>query len=121
MFSISTQGFEQKPNESETKKITFNKRDVTLDELKEYICSGHSITAIYRNCRYPMDIGQKRNINFCFTNMVMLDCDEDVNCDLQTFVDSLAITPTIAYTTFSHQQEGYGNRYRLLYILKFRI
>ena len=116
MFSISTHGFEQKPNELETKKITFRKCDVTLDELKEYICSGHSITAIYRNCRYPMDIGQKRNINFCFTNMVMLDCDEDVNCDLQTFVDSLAITPTIAYTTFSHQQEGYGNRYRLLYI-----
>ena len=47
--------------------------------------------------------------------------DDDVECNLDELVSGLRYTPTIAYTTYSHQQEGKGNRYRLLYLFRVPI
>lgn len=46
----------------------------------------------------------------------MIDMDGDVECSLEELVSKLIYKPSIAYTTYSHQQEGKGNRYRLLYL-----
>ena len=51
----------------------------------------------------------------------MLDLDGDVECGLDELVSELRYKPSIAYTTYSHQQEGKGNRYRLLYLFKIAI
>ena len=51
----------------------------------------------------------------------MIDLDDDVECSLDELVSTLKYTPTIAYTTYSHQQEGKGNRYRLLYLFRIAI
>lgn len=115
MFSISTQQFAEKPTKKQISGITFSKKDVSIDELMKAICSGHVLSAVYR-CEYPMGLSQKKESNFDHTNMIMFDSDDDISCDLQTLVDSLPIQPTIAYTTYSHLQEGKGNRYRLIYI-----
>lgn len=48
----------------------------------------------------------------------MIDLDDDVECGLDELVSKLRYKPSIAYTTYSHQQEGKGNRYRLLYLFR---
>lgn len=47
--------------------------------------------------------------------------DDDVECNLDELVSGLRYTPTIAYTTYSHRQNGKGNRYRLLYLFRIAI
>ena len=51
----------------------------------------------------------------------MIDLDGDVECELDELVSELRYKPSIAYTTYSHQQEGKGNRYRLLYLFRIAI
>ena len=51
----------------------------------------------------------------------MIDLDDDVECRLDELVSGLKYKPSIAYTTYSHQQEGRGNRYRLLYLFRIAI
>lgn len=51
----------------------------------------------------------------------MVDIDGDVECGLNELVSKLRYKPSIAYTTYSHQQEGKGNRYRLLYLFRIAI
>jgi hypothetical protein len=48
----------------------------------------------------------------------MFDMDGCVDCSLVTLLDSLKYKPTVSYTTFSHNKEGKGNRYRLLYLFE---
>ena len=47
--------------------------------------------------------------------------DDDVECNLDELVSGLRYTPTIAYTTYNHHQNGKGNRYRLLYLFRIAI
>lgn len=51
----------------------------------------------------------------------MIDLDGDVECELDELVSGLRYKPSIAYTTYSHQQEGKGSRYRLLYLFRVAI
>ena len=50
--------------------------------------------------------------------MIMFDLDNDIDCTLNELVGALQYKPTISYTTFSHQKEDKGNRYRLLYLFE---
>ena len=51
----------------------------------------------------------------------MIDLDGDVECNLDELVSGLRYIPSIAYTTYSHNQDGKGNRYRLLYLFRVAI
>lgn len=64
---------------------------------------------------------QRTYSNFVDTHIVMIDLDGDVECNLDELVSGLRYTPSIAYTTYSHNQDGKGNRYRLLYLFRVAI
>ena len=115
MFTISKVGYKEKPTERTIPHLKFQMKDVGLDELEHYIKNGYALSAVF-DAEYPLRMKDKTYRNFAYSSYVMIDMDGDVKSDLQTLVDSLALTPTIAYTTFSHKKEGKGNRYRLLYI-----
>lgn len=115
MFTISLTGFREKPSTQQIKLIKLQSKDLSLDELEGHIREGYALSAFYSSS-YPMTLKQKTYENFSFSSFIMFDLDNDIPFDLTTLVDSLAIQPTLAYTTFSHQMEGKGNRYRLLYI-----
>ena len=51
----------------------------------------------------------------------MMDLDGDIEYSLDELVSKLRYKPSIAYTTYSHQQQGKGNRYRLLYLFRIAI
>lgn len=115
MFTISKVGYKEKPTNKMIPHLKFHKQDVDLDELEHYIKNGYALSAVF-DAEYPLRMKDKTYKNFAYSSYVMIDMDGDVKCDLKTLVDSLALTPTIAYSTFSHQKEDNGNRYRLLYI-----
>lgn len=116
--SISLQGYTQKPQGKEVAQIRYLKQTVTIQQLIDYISSGHCITHCFED--YDEEFGQstKKIENFRYTQLIGIDVD-DSDVDLDTYISSLVYKPTIAYTTFSHNIKG--NRYRLLYIFNEKI
>ena len=119
MLTISTNGYISKPSSDEIKKISYIRRDVNIDEIVSHIKEGYVFSANF-NEDYTTTITQsdRRYENFISTPMVMFDLDRGIDCSLNELIDRLEYKPTIAYTTFSHQQDGKGNRYRLLYLFQ---
>lgn len=121
-ISTSVTSFMAKPNAEEIKKIEYIKQTLSLDEISEYIRNGCVLSANFTE-DYTTIITQCQRTyeNFTGTHFVMIDLDDDVKCCLSQLIDELKVKPTIAYTTYSHQKEGKGNRYRLLYFFKEEI
>lgn len=116
--SISIQGYTQKPQGKEVAQIRYNKQTLTIQQLIDYISSGHCITHCFED--YDEEFGQstKKIENFRYTQLIGIDVD-DADTDLNSYISSLVYKPTLAYTTFSHNIKG--NRYRLLYIFNEKI
>lgn len=95
------------------------RRSLSLDEIMAHIKNGYTLSANYTT-DYQTIIKQqnRRNERLIGTSFVMFDLDDDIECSIFELIEKLIIKPTIAYTTFSHQKDGKGNRYRLLYLLK---
>ncbi len=108
-ITISTQGFKDKPK---IPGITYDKMNIELNGLEKYIRNGYVLSANF-NTDYPITQRNRTLSNFQSIPYVMIDMDDDIDYELEVLVDSLSITPTIAYSTFSHGIKG--NRYRLLY------
>ena len=119
MISISTNSFKHKPSSDEIKKISYMRKDVNINDIVNCIKGGHVLSANF-NEDYTTTITQsdRRYDNFISTAMVMFDLDGGIDCSLEELIGSLKYIPTVAYTTFSHQKEGKGNRYRLLYLFE---
>lgn len=119
MFTISKECFTQKPNNNEIRKISYIRRDLDIDDVVNHIRGGYVLSANF--CEdYTSTITQRdrRYDNFISTPMIMFDLDNDIDCTLNELVGALQYQPTISYTTFSHNKEGKGNRYRLLYLFE---
>ena len=116
--SISTKGYKVKPQGKEVAQIRYLKQTLTIQQLIDYISSGHCITHCFED--YDEEFGQstKKIENFRYTQLIGIDID-DADTDLYTYISSLVYKPTLAYTTFSHNIKG--NRYRLLYIFNEKI
>ena len=122
MFTISEQCFTSKPHNDEIRKINYIRRDLSIDEVVDCIKGGYVFSANFSD-DYTTSITQRDRTyeRFISTPMVMFDMDGCVDCSLVTLLDSLKYKPTVSYTTFSHNKEGKGNRYRLLYLFEYPI
>lgn len=121
-ITISLQNFTEKPNEKEIRTMEYVRRSLSLDEIMAHIKNGYTLSANYTT-DYQIIIKQqnRRNERLIGTSFVMFDLDDDIECSIFELIEKLIIKPTIAYTTFSHQKDGKGNRYRLLYLFKEEI
>ena len=121
-ITISLQNFTEKPNEKEIRTMEYVRRSLSLDEIMAHIKNGYTLSANYTT-DYQTIIKQqnRRNERLIGTSFVMFDLDDDIECSIFELIEKLIIKPTIAYTTFSHQKDGKGNRYRLLYLFKEEI
>lgn len=108
-ISVSTRGFTVKP---QIPGITYEKLDLEPKDLEGYIRKGHVLSANFK-VDYPITQRQRTLLNFQSIPYLMIDIDDDIECSLDVLLDSIAVVPTIAYSTFSHGIKG--NRYRLLY------
>ena len=116
MLGISTQSFNSKPDGKTLLKVSFTQQDLSISEIVEFIRRGHIFTSVFKNTPQEYHIWHKRDENFDFSQCIALDFDGDIDAPLNCLVDSLSAPPTIAFTTFSHQKVGKGNRYRLIYL-----
>lgn len=116
MFNLSTIGFSEKPQRNELSSLSFKKSNLTIEDICDCIRHGICFAGIYKSENDILFLRDKTRDNFIFTQCVMLDLDNDIDVSLNELVDGMEIKPTISYTTFSHNQEGKGNRYRLLYL-----
>jgi len=116
IITTSTKGYQHKPTDAQMSIANYRRQELTLEQISELIRQGYTLSA-----NFCMDgateIGQTQRTydNFESTCFVAFDMDDDCTFTLEELVDSLTLIPTLAYTTFSHQQPGKGNRYRLLY------
>ena len=115
-------GFEAKPQPNEMGKIQYIRKNLSIDEIAEYIKNGHVLSANFTEDDSTIIRQTQRCYeNFISTSMIMIDLDGEVELELNELIEKLKIKPSIAYTTFSHLIENKGNRYRLLYLFENEI
>ena len=113
-LSVSTTGSTQKPKGREISSLKFVRVDISKEELIRLILKGHTLCHNFGHAvGEEFGISQKKKERFAFADMVMIDVDDSV-VDMQTLVDSLSLTPSIAFTTYSNGVKGY--RFRLVYL-----
>lgn len=111
--SISTDGFTSKP--TQPGKLTFKRQEnMTINDLASTILTGHSFTGDFGFNEFPT-YKHKNFTNFKGSSIFSFDFDNSEYQSLEELVTNLTIKPFIAYETFSHQMEGKGNRYRVIY------
>ena len=121
-ITVSTMGFEKKPLSNEMGKIQYIIKNLSIDEIAEYIKNGHVLSANFSEDDSTIIRQTQRCYeNFISTSMIMIDLDGEVELELNELIENLKIKPSIAYTTFSHLIENKGNRYRLLYLFENEI
>lgn len=114
--------YQNKPNNEEIRKIEYIRKNLSLDEIADSIRNGYVLSANFtEDNTTTVKQFQRTYENYAGASFIMLDLDNDVECGLGELISGLGIKPTIGYTTYSHQQEGKGNRYRLLYFFKEEI
>lgn len=114
--SISTDGFTSKP--TQPGKLTFKRQEnMSISDLSTAILTGHSFTGDFGFTEFPT-YRHKNYANFKGSSLFSFDFDNSEYQSLDELVTTLTIKPFIAYETFSHQMEGKGNRYRIIYAFK---
>lgn len=121
-ITVSTMGFEKKPLSNEMGKIQYIIKNLSIDEIAEYIKNGHVLSANFTEDDSTIIRQTQRCYeNFISTSMIMIDLDGEVELELNELIELLEFKPSIAYSTYSHLIENKGNRYRLLYLFKEEI
>ncbi len=112
--AISTNGYNTKPSATLIPRIEFRNQEVNIFQLEQAIMNGHAISAVFRTKNKKYTQKQRTMDNMIEIQFVMVDID-DSSCDnIDMLIETLALLPTLAYTTYNHKVKG--NRYRLLYI-----
>lgn len=111
--NISRQSYDRKPQSFEISKMTFNKKELKVNELCSYIKEGYAFTNIFNN-KGELTIREKTIKNFKEAWVICFDIDHN-DASMNDFAETLTIKPTICYTTPSNGIEGYC--FRLLYAL----
>lgn len=91
-------------------KVTYRNNLVTLDELVKLISEGRCFCYNFNSSILTQK--QKTIENFKYTNVIFIDID-DIEIEMNDFIDKLNHKPTIAYTTFNDRQGNH--RFRLIY------
>lgn len=92
----------------------------SLDEIKESLWSGKTITPFRYKTHLSGKIIAKNNENFVGTNLVMLDIDGGMT--LQEMLDmheNVGLLPNMYYTSFSHSNSQH--KFRVLYCMPYMI
>lgn len=112
--AISTNGYNTKPSATLIPRIEFANQNVNIFQLEQAIMNGHAISAVFRSKDNIYTQKQRTMDNFVEIQFVMIDIDDSSCENIDMLIETLALLPTIAYTTYSHKIKG--NRYRLIYV-----
>jgi hypothetical protein len=115
LLSVSKHGYESKPT-SELSKVTYQRKDITIEEMKSLIQQGYVFSHNFTADNQPFKQVDRRKENFKNTSVVVFDIDKEI-CPMSEYVSRLLMQPTVAYTTFSNckPEKNYLNCFRLVY------
>lgn len=111
-MSISDRCYDHKPTSEDYRSMSFHVENLSTEEFTNRIKSGYSFCHIFRNNR-------RLKKNFVYAEAIFIDVDENPK-QMETFVASCGLKPTIAYTTISDGKNG-QNRFRLIYFFDEKI
>ena len=119
--SVSELSYSKKPNENEKKTFTWIPTQLDVKGLYNHHINGYTIVGDFGFDK-PFRKGRTKD-RWISTPFICIDLD-DVSLSWDELCVKLInelpsdsfLKPSYLYTTFSHQLEGKGNRYRLVYV-----
>ena len=106
-ISISRKPYTHKPTKQESAWIKFDRKNVTVDELHEFVTNGYAYCSVMKDNHHS-------DANFISTNTLTFDIDHTKE-DFKECIERLKQKPSIAYTTSSNTETEHS--YRLIYVL----
>lgn len=110
--SLTTRGFDHKPDSAEIRNLVFNRTSATIGEFCESIINGYGYVGIF-NAPKTFSMHDKSSSNFSHSWFVSIDIDHS-KIGMQDVLAGMRYQPTIAYTSCNNGQEG-DCRFRLVY------
>ena len=119
-LSVSTSPFPCKPTSFDAARITYETKNLNLEELEKKVKEGYAFCYNF----FPTDTGiltqSDRHIDkFDYTNTLFFDFDK-MPQSMTEFISSLSYKPSLAYTTYSNGTDGKYS-YRLIYAFRLPI
>ena len=117
IITLSDDGYIEKPSRDRYHRMSFSNYELTLQEVFYAVIGGKTLSCTFQEPfteDFTLVKVSKREM-FKHIQYVMVDIDDTPEDTLEEVIEAMPYEPNIAYTTFSHQLEDYGNRYRLLY------
>lgn len=113
-YSVSKPYTEKIQNKHDYSKVTFNHVEGNINTLVQHISEGRLITGYYGRETFRNNGKERTSQTFVSTPFVAFDVDDSA-ITMEEYINTLTLTPSIAYNTFSNGEKGY--RYRLIYVI----
>lgn len=113
LLILSTTGSKTKPK---LNNLTFHTVDLQLEELKEKLGQGFTISGLYDHKGYFKNTGKGVLKNhYIGSYLINIDLDEE-SVPMEEKLEQIELLPTIAYKTFSNDDSKGKFRYRFIYV-----
>ena len=121
-ITLSKQKYSEKPTRYHLIKL---KKQVIedLEDFFEKISSGYGFSSNFYDHDEEFGMGHKTTSNFDYTNLVVLDIDEEKSISPYEFYDKMPheYRPTYTYTSYRHNPQEEKMKYHLVYVYKEKI
>lgn len=121
-ITLSKQNYREKPKRYNLIKL--NKQVIEdLEDFYDKISSGYGFSSNFYDHDEEFGMGHKTTSNFDYTNLVVLDIDEEKSISPYEFYDKMPqeYRPTYTYTSYGHNPQEKQMKYHLVYIYKDKI
>lgn len=113
ILSLSTTGSKTKPKFN---NLTFHTVYLTVEELKEKLEQGFTISGLYDHKGYFKNTGKGvLKDHYVGTHLINIDLDNQ-DMAMEEKLEQLTLVPTLAYKTFSNDDSKGKYRYRFIYV-----
>lgn len=120
-ISITKKAYQCKPQKADYTRMQFEKQTFNnLNDFFNLIKDGHSFCNNMRDENEVFNISAKREDNFDYTHVVVLDLD-DTEIEPEVYYQQSTLPPSYLYTSFSNSRQEGKLKYHVLYIFKDRI
>lgn len=116
-LNVSREGYATKPAKGLIPRITFEPRNLTIDEALKCATDGRAFCYSFSTANKDgiITIKDKKEANFLSTATIIYDFD-DMDVPMFEYIETLRYKPSFAYPTYSDGKNGYC-RFRLVYVL----
>ena len=120
-LSVSQQGYVTKPTKEQIPKITFEPKEVTIEDALKCATEGRAFCYSFTTAKQDgiITIKDKKEANFLSTSTVIYDFD-DMDVPMFDYIETLPFKPSFAYPTYSDGKNGFS-RFRLAFVFDYPV